>query len=268
MDNWAQVFSGISTMAFLAASIAGLFCSRIDRAQGGSSKLEQGTLPSIARINLAWRIGVAAGIAALFGSTVVRGATAPTSSGLAAASAGDRATIIAVVACLLGLGQNWRSLVSSGRLTSAWGMWLIVAVVTGIGVLSWPANENTAPVLVGGVLISAGMGLWSAGYQLDVLTQGESGGLWPFLIAFSGLTATIAIIGAANWWAWGTPAGVSVGEPNSRDAFVATLAVWLVGATVLVLYRQASRFSFVLSLVYSVALTGIALSVQWKLPFS
>lgn len=268
MDNLAQVFSGISTMAFLATSMTGLFRSRIDRAQGASSKSEQGTLPSITRINLVWRIGVAVGICTLFGSIVMRGATALTSSGLAAASVGDRATIIAVVTCLLGLGQNWRSLVSSGHCTSAWGIWLIVAVLTGIGILSWPENENTAPVLLGGTLISAGMGLWSAGHQLDILTEGDSGGLRPFLIAFSGLTATIAVIGAANWWAWGTPAAVSVGEPSSRDAFVATLAVWLVGAAVLVLYRQASRFSFVLSLVYAVALTGIALSVQWKLPFS
>jgi hypothetical protein len=268
MDNWAQVFSGISTMAFLAASIAVLFCSRIDRAQGASSTSEQDTLPSIIRISIVWRIAVAAGIAALCGSVVVRGATAPTSSGLATVNVGDRATIIAVVTCLLGLGQNWRSLVSSGHFTSAWAIWLIVAVVAGVGILSWPTNKNTAPLLLSGTLISAGMGLWSVGHQLDIAIEGESGGLWSFLVAFSGLTATIAMIGAANWWAWGTPAGASVGEPNTRDAFVAMLAVWLVGATVLVLYRQAGRFSFVLSLIYAVTLTGIALSVQWKLPFS
>jgi hypothetical protein len=268
MDDWAQVFSGMSTAAFLVASMAGLFCVRMDRSQGDGSKQERGTVPSTAHFNFVWRIGTAAGIAALIGSIIVRSVTASTSNGFALASVGDRATTIAAVTSLLALSQNWRSLVNSRHSSSAWGVWLIVAMVTGIGVLSWHANDSTAPVLLGCTVISAGVGLWSIGHHLDAQTADENGSLWPFLTAFSGLTATIVVIGAVNWWAWGTPAGMAVGEPSIREAFVVTLAVWLVGATVLVLYRRASRFSFGLSLVYAAALTGIALSVQWKLPFS
>ena len=264
MDNWAQVFSGIATVAFLVGSTAGLFCLRSDYAQDQRS----GAAGSTARFSLIWRIGTLVGIGALVASTSVRSATASTSGWLPLADVAGRATAIALVASLFGLSQDWRSLVRSGHRSPTWGVWFLVAVVTGIGILSWPENDTSASLLLGCTIMTAGVGLWSIGHNLDVLVAGQKARSWPFLVAFAGLTATIVGVGAVNWWVWGTPAGLAVGNPSTRDAFVAMLAVWLVGAAVLVLRRRADRVSFGLGLAYAAMLVGIALSVQWKLPFN
>ncbi len=263
MESWGQVFSGIATVALLVGSGAGFAYWRVAKEQTP----EAGNL-----LSWVWRAGTLIGVVALLMGVMLRGAgvgTRPSSTGWSLlSSVGDRAAVVALVAGLLTAGTRWRRLLRPGQQQTGWVGLLLVAIVAGISAFSWPDEDPSAPFLLLCTLVAAGLGLWAAGQELDALTEDQEAYRWAPTVAFAGLTATVVVVGGVNWRVWGTPGGLAGDGSGSYSGFLGLLAVWLIGVAGLVLQRRAVRFVSALGLLAAALLVGIALNVQWTLPFS
>jgi hypothetical protein len=273
VESWARVFSGIATIAVLVAGGAGLVVSHRDKEQTP----ENGNL-----LDWAWRVGVLVGVGALFLSVILRGldigsrSSSPGWSVLA--SVGDRAAVVALVAGILSVGSRWHSLLHRRQQPTGWVGLLLIAIVAAIGAFSWTVDSpstllhsgtlsQSAPFLLLCTLVAAGLALWAAGQELDAAATDEDAYRWALAVAFAGLTVTIVVVGDVNWRVWGTPGGLAVDTSSSQAGFAGLLAVWLISAAGLVLQRRAKRFVSVLGLLAAALMVGIALNVQWTLPF-
>jgi hypothetical protein len=147
---------------------------------------------------------------------------------------------------------------------------VLVAIAAGISVISWPLEKPQAPILVACTLFAAGLGLWAAGEALNNRTKYLERTRLAGGLASAGLAGVILVVGAVNWRVWGTPAGVATevvgGSP--QGAFLALLAVWMISVADLLLLRRAKQLVYLLGVLAAALLCGIALSVQWTIPFS
>jgi hypothetical protein len=189
------------------------------------------------------------------------------------ASVGDRATGVALASALLSVGSRWRNLVTRGQQLHGWSGLILIAIVAGIGGIHWSVEEPSAPLLIVFTLLTASMGLWAAGEALTRFVEGRNvANGWASGVAFAALMATILVVGAVNWRVWGTPAGIGADaiaiEGGPQGAFLGLLAVGLISTAGLGLRKTAARFVCALAMLATALLIGIALSVQWTMPFS
>jgi hypothetical protein len=265
METWGQILSATATIALLMGSGAGLAATRVP---------EERTHRFGRLFEWSWRAGALTGAAALLLSALSRSLIQGTDPSLSdwplLASVGNRAVAVALVAALLGAGTRWRNLLRPGQRPTGWAALVLIAIAAGISVISWPLEEPSAPILIACTLLAAGLGLWAAGEALNGLSDDLEGNHWASGIASAGLAAVILVVGAVNWRVWGTPAGVAAdafaGSP--QGAFLGLLAVWMISAAELTLRRRAARLIFALGVLAAALLLGIALSVQWTIPFS
>lgn len=234
VETLAQVCVGIATAAFLVGGGAGLV-------RLGSKRV--------------WRAGALLGVGALLLGLVLRGwAAEPGLRWLPLSGVAHRATLVALVAGLLTV---WQSAPPQGRRPSAL---VLIAIVTGVGVIDRPAVAETVAPLSLCVLVAAGFLLWSAGQALDVLVGDREDNVRAAAIAFAGLTAAAVVVGGVNGRVWGTPSGTVA-------ASLGLWAVWLMSAARLVWRDKSTRLTAVLDLLTVTLMLVIALSVQWAWPF-
>ncbi len=206
----------------------------------------------------AWRVGALLGVGALLLGLVLRGWAAESGLSLLRwlplSGVAHRATLVALVAGLLTVGQGSPP---QGRRAAL----VLIAIVTGVGVVGRPAtDETTAPLLSLCVLAAAGFLLWSAGQALDVLVGDREDNVRAAAIAFAGLTTAAVVVGGVNGRVWGTPSGTVA-------ASLGLWAVWLMSAARLVWRDKSTRLTAVLDLLTVTLMLVIALSVQWAWPF-
>jgi hypothetical protein len=251
VESVGQALSAIAAAVLLLGSVAGFITARLEREQTEQTRPQR----TAELAEWGWRGGLSIGVGALLLSVIFRGA----SSWPPLASAGDRAAVVALVGGLLCAGVAlWRRARSTGR-PLGWAGMVPIAIVAGISAYAWPLEDGSAPWLLACTLVAAGVGLWGAGEALNGLTVDRRADRWPSLVAMAGLTATVVIVGGVNWRVWGTP--------GAHSEFLGLLAVWTMGAAGLVLRARAARFVSALGVVAGAALVGIALSVQWTMPF-
>ncbi len=259
METWAQVFSGIATVALLLGGAAGF----------GSLRAGQERTARLG--NLA--VGSAAfGVSLLLIGVLLQGVVAainPASHGWSPlASVGDRATLVSLLAGLLQVGPGMRHLFRPGQRPMMWAGLIPLAFVTGIGTFNWPTESAQAPLLLVSTLVAAGLGLWSAGQALDVLAKVKKEEQASLAAVSVGLTLNLMLVGGVNWRVWGTVSGASAPWPDLPNGFLHLSALWLISATGLVLRRRSARLANLLVLLAATLLVGTALSVRWILPFS
>jgi hypothetical protein len=265
METLGQVLSATATFTLLMGSGAGLAATHMPEVRTHTF----GRL-----FEWMWRAGALFGVAALLLSALSRSLiprTDPSSSGWPLlASVGNRAVAVALLAALLSAGTHWRNLFRPGQPPTGWVGLVLIAVAAGISVISWPLEEPSAPILVACTLLAAGLALWAAGEAFNNRTEDLEGNRLAAGLASAGLAGVILVVGAVNWRIWGTPAGVAAdaigGSP--QGAFLGLLAVWMISVADLALIRRAKRFVCVLGMLAAALLCGIALSVQWAIPFS
>jgi len=261
VENWGQIFSGIAMAALLVQSGAQVATLR-------GSQDQSRTLRHLA--DWGWRAGMALGIAALLAGAIVRGtatATRASSGWLPLSNVGDQVALVALLGGLLYLGSEWQDFIDSTQQPKGLAGWILIAVVAGISAFSWSAENASAPALLVCTLVSAGLGLWSAGQGLNVLAKQKTDNRWPAAAVFVGLTTSVVAIGGVNWRVWGSPGGMDAGGPSLPSGFLSLAAVWLISATRQV-WQSHPRLTSTLDLLAAALLVGITMSVQWVLPFS
>jgi hypothetical protein len=261
VENWGRILSGIAMAALLMQSSVQVATLR-------GSKERSRTLRPLA--DWSWRAGIVLGIAALLAGAILRGtaeATRASSGWLPLSSVGDRIALVALLGGLLYLISEWRDFIHSSQQPKGWAGWILIAIVAGISAVSWSAEDTSAPALLVCTLVSAGLGLWSAGQGLNVLAKIKMDNRWPATAVFVGLAMSIVVIGGVNWRVWGSPGGMGAGGTSLPSGFLDLVAVWLVSAARQV-WHGSPRLTSTLDLLAAALLVGISVSVQWVLPFS
>jgi hypothetical protein len=262
VEIWGQVFSGIAMAALLVASGAPLATLRGSREQSQTWK---------GLSDWSWRAGVAIGCAALLAGAIMRGiatATRTSSGWLPLSSVGDRATLMALLGCILYLGSEWQNFIHPLQRPTGWAGLIPTIVTVGISALAWPVEKASAPVLLVCTLVSAGLGLWSSGQGLNVLVKEKTDNQWAAAAAFAGLTVNVVLVGGVNWRVWGIPSGAGVAGTSFVSGFLSLSAVWLISAARQVWQHSSVRLTSSLDLLATALLVGIALSIQWVWPLS
>jgi hypothetical protein len=254
METWARACSGVATAVLLMGSAAGF----------ATLYLNEERARRFAR-PLAWvrRCGLPVGVGALLLGVGLRVA-----DGSPLSNAGDRAAVVALVAGSLWLAPRLCYLLRAGQRAVEWAGLIPLIILTGISAGRWPDGDDSAPVLLIGTLIAAGIALWAAGQGLDALRANRKMDRLAAAVAFAGLTANLVVVGWVNWRVWGTPIGTAVASQNAQSAPLNLTALWLVSAAGLVLGRRSVRLTSALDLLLAALLVGLALSVHWALPFS
>jgi hypothetical protein len=254
METWARVCSGVATAALLMGSAAGF----------ATLYLNEKRARRFAR-PLAWvrRSGVPVGVGALLLSVVLR-----VVAGAPLSSAGDRAAVVALVTGSLCLAPRLCHLLRAGQRAAGWAGLIPLIMLTGISAGRWSAGDDSAPLMLIGTLVAAGIALWAAGQGLNALLASRKTDRLAAAVAFAGMTVNLVVVGWVNWRVWGTPIGTAVTSQNAQSAPLNLTALWLISAAGLVLGRKSVRLTGALDLLMAALLVGFALSVHWALPFS
>lgn len=254
METWAQVCSAIAVVALLMSSGAGFATQYLS-----AERTRRFAHP----LTWAYRGSLPLGVGALLLSVMLRVAV-----GSPLSSVGDRGAVVSLVAGALNLAPRLCNPRRPRRRPASWAGLIPLIILTGISAGRWPAGDASAPLMLIGTLVAAGIALWAAGQGLNAFMANRKTDRGAAAVALAGLTMNLVVVGWVNWRVWGTPLGTSVISQNAHSASLNLTALWLVSAASLILGRKSLRLTSVLDLFTAAWLVGLALSVRWALPFN